>query len=90
MLVNKTKTANKLLEMIMRDAMDGLEDATIYMNYRSQPDTVEILSIEPADRQLPLHQGIIQLSKHLPATTEIKHSTDIVAYLFHRELKKYA
>ncbi len=37
----------KALEMNMRDVMDGLYDSACYFSYRSTPDTLEILSIEP-------------------------------------------
>lgn len=76
----------KRLEVTMRDVLDGLEDAAIYMNYHSKPDIVEILSIEPPGRPIVIKQNVIPLNLSL----ENNQSTNIVDYLIQRELKKSA
>jgi len=76
----------KRLEISMRDVLDGLEDAASYMNYRSSPDVVEILSIEPPGRPTSVKQKIIPIK--LPIINNI--DADIVGYLIRRELKKSA
>jgi hypothetical protein len=40
-------TGEKRLELIMCDVMESLADSASYFAYRSTPDTLEILSIEP-------------------------------------------
>ena len=84
--VNKTK----LLELTMRDVLGGLEDAATYMNYRSVPDSVEILSIAPAGQAIPTHSEVIQLNARLTSNNKIKRSTNIVDYLLQRELQRTA
>lgn len=76
----------KRLEITMRDVLDGLEDAAIFMNYHSSPDIVEVLSIEPPGRPL------IDTSKVIPLNrpTNNNDDSDIVEYLIQRELKKSA
>ena len=76
----------KRLEISMRDVLDGLEDAASYMNYRSSPDVVEILSIEPPGRPTSVKQKVISIN--LPIINNI--DADIVGYLIRRELKKSA
>ena len=90
MIAKKKNQGSKLLELTMRDVLGGLEDAAIYMNYHSVPDTVEILSIEPADRLKPAYSEVVQLNKRLASNPEIQRSTDIVDYLLQRELKQSA
>lgn len=77
----------KRLEMTMRDVLDGLEDAAIYTNYRSSPDIVEILSIEPPGRPIIEKQNIIPMTIHIDNGND---NTDIVDYLIQRELRKSA
>ncbi len=84
-----TTKGAKLLEITMRDVLDGLEEAAIYSNYHS-PDTLEILSIEAAGRPIQLTPEIIQLEKQRPKFIENKHSSNIVEYLIQRELKRSA
>ena len=77
----------KRLEITMRDVLDGLEDAAIFMNYHSSPDTVEILSIEPPGRP------DLEKSKIIPINCPSNgsdNSGSIVEYLIQRELKKSA
>ena len=76
----------KRLEISMRDVLDGLEDAASYMNYRSSPDVVEILSIEPPGRPTSVKQKVIPIN--LPIINNI--DADIVGYLIRREIKKSA
>lgn len=80
----------KHLEITMRDVLDGLEEAAIYINYHSEPGTIEILSIEPPGRPIQLAAEIIKLEKQHPIFTEGKRSSNIVEYLIQRELKRSA
>lgn len=86
----KKTTGSKLLELTMRDVLDGLEEAATYMNYQSMPDSVEILSIEPAAQSIPTHSEVIQLSQRLGLTNTARRSTDIVDYLLQRESRRTA
>ena len=76
----------KCLEITMLDVLDGLEDAASYMNYHSNPDIVEILSIEAPDRPVPEKQKVISITQPL----KTKRNCNIVNYLIQRELKKSA
>ncbi len=68
----------------MRDVMDGLEDAASYLNYQSNPDVVEILSIEPPDRHFTsCEANVITMS----ALSTNEQSSNIVEYLIQREQK---
>ena len=86
MSVKLSTSGIKRLEISMRDVLDGLEDAASYMNYRSSPDVVEILSIEPPGRPTSAKQKVIPIN--LPVNNNI--DADIVGYLIHRELKRSA
>lgn len=86
-MMAKTKTrGQKHLEITMRDVLDGLEDAASYMNYNSVPNTVEILSIEPAGRLTQSQQEVFEFN----SINNPKYSTNIVDYLVQRKLKKSA
>lgn len=78
----------KRLEVVMRDVLDGLEDAASYMNYQSTPEIIEILSIEPPGRTIQSYQEVIQFNNL--DSTESKESSNIVEYLIQRELRKSA
>lgn len=88
MSVNSSTCGIKLLEVTMRDVLDGLEDAASYMNYRSSPEVVEILSIEPPGRPVQSHKDVITLSKVSSIYSD--QSSNIVEYLIQRELKRSA
>ena len=79
-----------LLELTMRNVLGGLEDAATYMNYKSVPDSVEVLSIEPAGQAMPVHSEVIQLNERLASNSKIQRSTNIVDYLLQRELQRTA
>ena len=83
MSVKLSNRGIKRLEVTMRDVMDGLEDAASYMNYRSTPDIVEILSIEPPDRPAPSEQKVIPIN----LSPNNEQNSNIVEYLIQRELK---
>ena len=51
----------KRLEITMRDVLDGLEDAAIFMHYHSTPEVVEILSIEEPGRPVLEKQNVVRL-----------------------------
>ena len=86
---DKTKTRGiKRLEVTMRDVLDGLEDAASYMNYRSTPEIIEILSIEAPGRINPPQQDIIQLNSI--KSVKSAQMPNIVEYLIRREMKKLA
>jgi len=73
----------KRLEMIMRDVMAGLTDSASYFAFRSAPDTLEILSIEPPKGD-PFH------ANRTPAkVTSLRRarSNDIVDFLVRRETR---
>jgi len=74
----------------MQDVLDGLGDAATYVNYQSMPDTVEILSIGPADEPLPSHSAVIQLAQQPNLNNISQRSSDIVDYLLQRELRRTA
>ena len=86
MTVKLSKSGIKRLEVTMRDVLDGLEDAASYMNYRSSPDVVEILSIEPPGRPVSAEKEVI----HFNNLTANKTDDTIVEYLIQRELRKTA
>jgi len=90
MIPKKKTTGSKLLELTMCDVLDGLEDAATYVNYQSMPDSVEILSIEPADKPTPSHSEVIQFTQRSGLNNIGQRSTDIVDYLLRRELQKTA
>ncbi|MBI1425536.1 MAG: hypothetical protein GC149_19035 [Gammaproteobacteria bacterium] len=74
---------DKHLELIMRDVLTGLSDSACYFAYRSTPDTLEILSIEPP-------KGDPFLTERTSATvTPLRRarSKDIVDYLVRRETR---
>jgi hypothetical protein len=77
-----SKREVKLLEITMRDVLDGLEDAASYMGFQSVPDTLEILSIEPPGR---LAQPLT-----VPIQFYADKTVDIVDYLITRELRMSA
>jgi hypothetical protein len=77
------KKGDKSLEMVMRDVMAGMTDAASYFAYRSTPDTLEILSIEPPKGD-PFHKT------QAPANvTPLRRSrsNDIVDFLVRRETR---
>lgn len=71
------------LELVMRDVLDGLNDSAAYFAYRSTPDTLEILSIEPPRgdpfRQPPVKNKVTALRR--------ARSHDVVDYLTRREAR---
>ena len=71
----------KSLEMAMRDVMDSLTDSACYFAYRSTPDTLQILSIEPA-RQVNFHGPTAEV---IPVRQSQSRSRDLVDYLIRRE-----
>lgn len=71
----------KSLEMAMRDVMDSLADSACYFAYRSTPDTLQILSIEPA-RQLNFQGPTAEV---ISVKQYQARSRDIVDYLIRRE-----
>lgn len=74
---------DKSLEMVMRDVMAGLADAASYIAYRSTPDTLEILSIEPPKDVLFLRTPPTDNVTPLRRT----RSNDIVDFLVCRETR---
>ncbi|MFO7603232.1 MAG: hypothetical protein R6X06_05385 [Gammaproteobacteria bacterium] len=71
----------KALEMNMRDVMDGLYDSACYFAFRSTPDTLEILSIEPPKGDpvaLPRKKARVH---HMP----INRTANVVDFLMARE-----
>jgi len=78
----------KRLEVVMRDVLDGLEDAASYMNYHSVPEVIEILSIEPPGRETNSNKEVLQFNNLSP--TESIDNSNIVEYLIQRELRKSA
>jgi hypothetical protein len=71
----------KRLEMAMRDVMDGLADSACYFAFRSTPDTLEILSIEP-----PKPTTWEQHSAEIIQVKDFQsRSRDIVEFLIRRE-----
>lgn len=80
MSVKLSTSGLKRLELTMRDVLDGLEDASIFMHYKSSPDVVEILSIEADGRPIPESSKIIPINQHVN-----KIESDIVEYLIQRE-----
>jgi hypothetical protein len=69
----------KSLELIMRDTMEGLVDSATYFAYRSNPDVMEILSIEPAKT--------LNFEKKPANVVQLQPNRDITDYLIQRELK---
>ena len=75
----------KALEMSMRDVMDGLYDSACYFAFRSTPDTLEILSIEPPKGD-PFAMPTKRAKVHrLP----VNRTSNVVDYLMTREEEQY-
>lgn len=76
-------TGGKALESIMRDVMTGLTDSASYFAFRSTPDTLEILSIEPPKGDP------FQSPKASATVTPLPRarSRDIVDFLVRRETR---
>jgi len=75
--------SHKALEMIMRDVLDGLQDAACIDAYNPQYDCVQILSISP-----PPNSDGTQYSKTasihpLPS----RRSTNVLDFLMERETR---
>lgn len=70
---------SKALELAMCDVMEGMADSASYFAFRSTPDTLEILSIEPPGREPIKRETAKVLSLHK------MRSHDIVDYLYRRE-----
>lgn len=87
------------LELTLRESLEGLYELATYFAYRSQPGTLEILSIEPAgddpyarDRaqagtgRTPPHAIPLNRPVPVPAPQPVTaRSHDIVSYLMERE-----
>jgi len=69
----------KSLEMVMRDTLEGLNDSAAYFAYRSNPDTLEILSIEPPKT--------VNFGKKPANVIHVRPPQDIAEYLIQRELQ---
>jgi len=69
----------KALEIAMRDTMEGLADSAAYFAYRSTPETLQILSIEPPKT--------LNFEKKPANVTHVKPRQDITDYLIQRELR---
>ncbi len=68
----------KALEIAMQDTMDGMSDLALYFAYRSSPETVQILSIEPPK---PVNFS------HSPAQiVRVKSSQHVTGYPIQRKL----
>ncbi len=79
-LVNRAPVqGGKSLEIVMRDTMEGLTDSAAYFAYRSHPDTLEILSIEPPKA--------VNFRKKRATIVHVKPPQDITDYLIQRELQ---
>ena len=74
-------SGGKSLEMAMRDVMDSLADSACYFAYRSTPDTLEILSIEPP-KQINFDNPHAQV---IPVQAYQSRSRNIVDFLIRRE-----
>lgn len=85
MSVKKPTRGLKYLEVIMRDVLDGLDDAASYMNFHSVPETVEILFIEAPARILPSAQEVIAIKQINSVRSQ--PCLNIVDYSPRRELK---
>lgn len=72
---------SKSLEMAMRDVMDSLADSACYFAYRSTPDTLEILSIEPP-KQVNFDSPPAEV---ITVKAYQSRSRDIVDFLIRRE-----
>ena len=90
MIPRKKGCGDKRLELNMRDVLDGLEDLSTYMSYKSMPETIEILSIEPVDRPIPSHSQLIHLNQHVSIENNNERSSNITHYLIQRELSRSA
>lgn len=90
MVAKKSKQGAKSLEIAMIDVLDGLEDAATYMAYQSTPNTLIILSIEPAVTSKP---GIGEPNYRLETQIKpgnYKTSLNILNFLTKRDLKRSA
>lgn len=90
MIPRKKGCGDKRLELKMRDVLDGLEDLATYMSYKSTPETIEILSIEPVDRPVPGQSQLIHLNQHVSIENNSERSSNIANYLIRRELSRSA
>jgi len=80
--------AHRALEMTMRDTLGGLEELATYFAYRSTPDTLEILSIDPPGDDPHAPTGERRRAPVVAGPGQ--RSDDIVAYLIARESRDCA
>lgn len=79
-LINRAPVhGEKSLEIAMRDTMEGLADSATYFAYHSNPDTLEILSIEPPKT--------LNFEKKPAKVIQVKPSQDFTDYLIQREMQ---
>jgi len=69
---------SKALEMRMRDTMDGIFDSALYFAFRSSPETLQILSIEPPKP--------VNFNQPPAEVVSVRAYQDITDYLIQREL----
>ncbi len=78
------KRGTKALEMAMRDVLDSLEEAANYVQYQSEHNTVQILSIEQV--KVETSDEPRQITNIYSVTNPPLHrSKDVVSFLFERE-----
>ena len=90
MIPIKKSRGDKRLELNMRDVLDGLEDLSTYINFQSMPETIEILSIEPADRPVPATNQLIHLDQHVSIENNLERSSNIIQYPIQPQLTRTA
>jgi len=79
-LINRAPVqGEKSLEIAVRESMEGLADSVAYFAYRSSPNTLEILSIEPAKT--------LNFEKKPAKIIPVKPSQDVTEYLIQREMQ---
>ena len=86
MTPKKASNGDRRLEFIMRDVLDGLEEAATWQGYTPVPDTFEILSIEPPGRKTDEIQSVIPFR----FSAEPGRTNNVVEYLIIREMQKTA
>lgn len=73
--------SHKALEMIMRDVLDGMQDAACQQAYHPHSDCVQILSISPPSSPNSVPDKNIATIHPLPD----RRSSNVLDYLMQRE-----
>ena len=81
----KVQRGTKALEMIMRDVIDSMEDASNAMQFQCATQTIQILSIEVPENSTTTEPAQITNIYSITNPPPLHRSKDVVSYLLERE-----